>query len=256
MSQRNLGTIKTDRDCFAAQISDLMTQRDRLNLDVADRDADRGQLVKKMGELKVEHDQALRSKESLFTRMAGLVSSASPSALPAPAAPPRKYTPLRHKRSPPNSKSGKPKTKRVRRTRSSPGRSAYPYPFNSRSPSSDRSEGSDQVDSSAADTDDSLLAALSSSRYAARHGTASPSKKPSTTPNSPPISVDSPSPEHQLQGSPSRRSMVDLFGEPSSDSEGDLSLSGDSRSPCNSLLTPEEFSALPDTHIPRDRVPR
>ena len=47
MAQRNLGTIKTERDRFAAQISDLTTQRDRLNLDLADRDADRGRLMKK-----------------------------------------------------------------------------------------------------------------------------------------------------------------------------------------------------------------
>ena len=90
MAQRNLGTIKTERDRFAAQISDLTTQRDRLNLDLADRDTDRGRLVKKMGEMKVEHNQALQSKDSLFTRMTEVVSRASPSALPTPAAPPRK----------------------------------------------------------------------------------------------------------------------------------------------------------------------
>ena len=160
-----------------------------------------------MGELKVDRDQALQPKDSLFTRMAEVVSSASPSALPAPAAPPRKNSPLRQKRSPPNSKSGKPKTKRVRRTRSSSGRSASPDPFGSRSPSPERSEGSDQVDSTAADTDYSLLVALSSSRSAARRGTASPSKKSSLAPNSPPISVDSASPEHQPHGSPSRISI-------------------------------------------------
>ena len=46
--------------------------------------------------------------------------------------------------------------------------------------------------------------------------------------------------------------MVDLFGEPSSDSNGTLSLAGDPRSPCNSLLTSEETSTLPETTIPRD----
>ena len=50
--------------------------------------------------------------------------------------------------------------------------------------------------------------------------------------------------------------MVDLFGEPSSDSDRTLSLSGDPRSPCNFLLTSEKILALPDTTIPRDRVPR
>ena len=79
--------------------------------------------------MKVERDQELQSTDSLFTRMAEVVFSASPSALPVPAAPPRNNSPLRHKRSPPNSKSRKPKTKRVRRTRSSPGRSASPDPF-------------------------------------------------------------------------------------------------------------------------------
>ena len=46
--------------------------------------------------------------------------------------------------------------------------------------------------------------------------------------------------------------MVDLFGKPSSDYDGTLSLSGYPRSPCNSLLISEEFLALPDTTIPRD----
>ena len=57
MAQRNLGIIKIERDSFVAQISDLTTQRGRLNLDHADRDANRGRLVKKLGELKVERDQ-------------------------------------------------------------------------------------------------------------------------------------------------------------------------------------------------------
>ena len=57
MAQRNLGIIKIERDSFVAQISDLTTQRDRLNLDLADRDANRGRLVKKLDELKVERDQ-------------------------------------------------------------------------------------------------------------------------------------------------------------------------------------------------------
>ena len=47
--------------------------------------------------------------------------------------------------------------------------------------------------------------------------------------------------------------MMDLFREPSSDSKGDFSLSGDSRSPGNPLLTPEEFLALPDSCIPHNR---
>ena len=47
--------------------------------------------------------------------------------------------------------------------------------------------------------------------------------------------------------------MVDLFGEPSSDSDGTLILSGDPRSWFNSLLTAEEILALPDTTVPRDR---
>ena len=46
---------------------------------------------------------------------------------------------------------------------------------------------------------------------------------------------------------------MDLFGELSSDSESDLSLSGDPRSPRNSLLTPADFGALSDIRIPRDR---
>ena len=47
--------------------------------------------------------------------------------------------------------------------------------------------------------------------------------------------------------------MVDLFGEPSSDFDGTLSLFGGPRSPCNSMLTSKEVSALPDTTITRDR---
>ena len=46
---------------------------------------------------------------------------------------------------------------------------------------------------------------------------------------------------------------MNLFGEPSSDFNGTLSLSGEPQSPCNSLLTAEEILALPDTTVPRDR---
>ena len=44
-----------------------------------------------------------------------------------------------------------------------------------------------------------------------------------------------------------------MVGEPSSDFDGTLSLSGDPRSPYKSLLTSEEILALPDTTVPRDR---
>uniref|UniRef100_A0AAV1V4P4 Uncharacterized protein n=1 Tax=Peronospora matthiolae TaxID=2874970 RepID=A0AAV1V4P4_9STRA len=129
MAQRDRGAIKVERDRFAVRISGLMVQRDRLNRNLADRDVDCSQLVKKLDDLKAERDQALQSKYFLFTRMAELNCS------------------LRRKRSPPASKSEKPKTKRYRRAKSSPGKSMLSEPSVSRPLSSEQSEASDSAES-------------------------------------------------------------------------------------------------------------
>uniref|UniRef100_A0AAV1T6J0 Lebercilin domain-containing protein n=1 Tax=Peronospora matthiolae TaxID=2874970 RepID=A0AAV1T6J0_9STRA len=253
MTQRDLGTVKTERDRLTAQLSDIKSQHDRFKSELADRDADRGRLSQKISALEVERDQALQSKNSLFARLTEVVASVSPSVLPAPAESSPKNFPRQPKRSPPASPSRESQAKRARYIGSSPRRSASPGLFGSRSSSSESSEDSDPKDSSSDETDDSLLAALSSSRLTARRRNTSSPKKPSSTPTRPPVNVNSSSPEHEPHDNTSGVSLVDLFGEPSSDSESDLSLSGDPRSPRNSLLTPADFVALSDTRIPRDR---
>ena len=47
--------------------------------------------------------------------------------------------------------------------------------------------------------------------------------------------------------------MADIFGESSNDSDGALSINSEPRNTCNQLQTTEEFLALPDTTVSRDR---
>ena len=60
----------------------ISAKRDRLVLDLADRDGDRDQFEREKIELKTERDQAL---QSLFTRLVEVVASVSASASLLPA---------------------------------------------------------------------------------------------------------------------------------------------------------------------------
>ena len=114
------------------------------------------------------------------------------------------------------------------------------------------------------DADDSLLAALSSSRSSSRRKSATVSGAPSPRKSSSPIVIGSPSPIASPTPPSQAISMEDLFGGASSDSDGTLSVKSDTCQPCNKLLTPVAYAALPDTTVPRDqwipgyrdRVPR
>ena len=129
--------------------------------------------------------------------------------------------------------------KRLRRERASVGLSED---FSSSSSSQENSNEGDQSDRSSDHTDDSLMAALSSSRSTARRRLAVSSSRS-------PIEVSTP----DSSPAPLRISRVDLFGEPSSDSDGSLSISSEPRNSCNDLLTVNKFSALPPTTVPRDK---
>ena len=86
------------------------------------------------------------------------------------------------------------------------------------------------------------MAALSSSRSTARRRLAVSSSRS-------PIKVSTP----DSSPAPPHISKADLFGEPSSDSDGSLSINSEPRDSCNRLLTVNKFSALPPTTVPRDK---
>lgn len=121
-------------------------------------------------------------------------------------------------------------------------------------------------------TEEDTLAALFGSRSSLQRRGSSSRAPPSSKSAPTPIVVDSPSPEAGSLPCPNRSSppasrsysQVNLFGDPSSDSDGSISMNSDPRETENDLLSPDEYSHLPQTQVPRDqwfpgyraRVPR
>ena len=101
--KKDLHTLRIERDHLTAQVFNLAVERDRPVLHLANLDADRDRLERENTELKTDRDQDIHSNDSLFTRLAEVVSSVSAGALLLPAVSPRKASRPRQQRSAPSS---------------------------------------------------------------------------------------------------------------------------------------------------------
>ena len=206
---------------------------------------ERDQLAQALADREHERDQALHARDSLLNRLTSLVSGVE-------STPQSRSPTSTDKRPRGNSSLGQATSKLARRCAPNlpcsrplghPERASVGLSEDFSSSSSlESSDEGDQSDRSSDQTDDSLMAALSSARSTARRRLAASSSRS-------PIEVSTP----DSSPAPLRISIVDLFGEPSSDSDGSLSISSEPRNSCNDLLTVNKFSALPPTTVPRDK---